>query len=63
MNALRVIADGLIQGAEALPRKSVAARHLREAAASLLDADCALEAESPTAPTAMRELMEKREEL
>lgn len=38
----RVLADGLIHRAEELPRKHPAARHLRDAAASLLDADTAL---------------------
>ena len=43
---LRVLADGLINGAETLQGRSDAARHLRDAAASLLDADCALEREA-----------------
>lgn len=42
---LRVIADGLVAWAEKLPRDSAAARHLRDAATSLLDADTALERE------------------
>ena len=40
---LRVIADGLVAHAEELPRESDAARLLRDAATSLLDADSALE--------------------
>lgn len=43
---LRVIADGLIANAEELPRESEAARLLRDAATSLLDADTALEREA-----------------
>lgn len=38
----RVLADGLIHQAEQLPKKHPAARHLRDAAASLLDADMCL---------------------
>lgn len=40
----RVLADGLISAAE-MQRHSGASRHLRDAAASLLDADMALERE------------------
>jgi hypothetical protein len=43
---LRVIADGLVSHAEEMPRDSEAARLLRDAAASLLDADTALEREA-----------------
>ena len=45
VSPLRVIADGLIHQAEALPRQSRAAALLRDAAASLLDADAELEPE------------------
>lgn len=44
---LRTLADGLIHLAEERPRKSDSARLLRDAAASLLDADEALEREGP----------------
>lgn len=40
---LRVIADGLINRAECRPRACPSARHLRDAAASLLDADLAIQ--------------------
>lgn len=40
----RVLADGLIHRAEQLPRKHPAAQCLRDAAASLLDADMHLTA-------------------
>lgn len=40
---LRVLADGLIRRAEELPRRHPAAGQLRDAAASILDADMALE--------------------
>lgn len=43
----RVLADGLIARAETRPKHSESARHLREAAASLLDADMATEREDP----------------
>ena len=43
----RVLADGLIARAETRPPRSESARHLREAAASLLDADMAIEREEP----------------
>lgn len=45
-STLRVIADGLISKAETLPKRSDAARLLRDAATSLLDADTALEREA-----------------
>lgn len=45
---LRTLADGLIHLAETQPQRSMAAHHLREAAAELLDAECALERESPS---------------
>lgn len=45
VSACRVLADGLIAKAEQLPRLSLTARHLREAATSLLDADQTAEAE------------------
>ncbi|MFN4296781.1 MAG: hypothetical protein ACK4FB_08045 [Brevundimonas sp.] len=45
----RVLADGLIHQAEMLPKKHPAARHLREAAASLLDADMCLSPANDTA--------------
>jgi hypothetical protein len=40
----RVLADGLINRAEQLPHKHPVARHFRDAAASLLDADMHLNA-------------------
>ena len=40
----RVLADGLINRAEQLPHKHPSARHLRDAAASLPDADMCLNA-------------------
>jgi hypothetical protein len=40
----RVLADGLINRAEQLPHKHPVARHFRDAAASLLDADMCLNA-------------------
>lgn len=43
----RVLADGLIARAETRPKHSDSARHLRDAAASLLDADMAIERENP----------------
>lgn len=43
----RVLADGLIHRAETLPRDHPATRQLRDAAASLLDADMALERHPP----------------
>lgn len=43
MSVLRVIADGLVAMAEKMPRKSDAARLLRDAAASLLDAEMHME--------------------
>lgn len=43
----RVLADGLIARAETRPKHSESSRHLREAAASLLDADMAIEREDP----------------
>ena len=45
VSAPRVMADGLAQMAATLPRESETGRHLREAAASLLDADMAAERE------------------
>lgn len=48
----RALADGLIAAAEALPPRSEGAGHLRDAAASLLDADQALEREAAPTPTA-----------
>ena len=42
-NTYRVLADGLIHQAEKLPRKHPAAQCLRDAAASLLDADMHLQ--------------------
>lgn len=45
---LRAQADDLIARADAMPRESDCARHLREAAASLLDADMAAEREGLT---------------
>ncbi|HYC66659.1 hypothetical protein [Brevundimonas sp.] len=42
---LRVIADGLIHKAETRPKGSASARQLRDAAASLLDADMAIQRE------------------
>ncbi len=47
----RALADGLINAAEQLPKRSAGARHLRDAAASLLDADQALEREGSPAPS------------
>lgn len=43
----RVLADGLIARAETRPKHSDSARLLRDAAASLLDADMAIEREDP----------------
>lgn len=45
---LRVLADGLINYAETRPRRSDSAGMLRDAAASLLDADAAIEREDAT---------------
>ena len=45
MNVLRVIVDGLVHKAAELPKQSEARRLLEDAAASLLDADEALERE------------------
>lgn len=45
INAPRTLADGLVAMAAQLPRESDTARHLRDAAASLLDADLAAERE------------------
>lgn len=42
----RALVDGLIHHAELLPKDSQASRYLREAAASLLDAETALERET-----------------
>lgn len=55
MNVLRVIVDGLVATADKLPRGSEAGRHLRDAAASLLDADGALEREGVDLPLSDRE--------
>lgn len=44
----RVLADGLINQAEQLPREHPATRCLRDAAASLLDADMHLSAANDT---------------
>ena len=41
----RVVADGLLALAGRLPRESDTARHLRDAATSLLDADLSAERE------------------
>lgn len=46
----RVLADGLINQAELLPRKHPAVQCLRDAAASLLDADMHLSAANDTGP-------------
>lgn len=48
---LRTLADGLIHMAEERPRQTDSARLLRDAAASLLDADEALERERSTPTT------------
>jgi len=42
---LRTVADGLIHKAECRPKRSESARLLRDAAASLLDADAAIQVE------------------
>lgn len=49
-NAPRTLADGLLAIAGQLPRQSDTARHLRDAAASLLDADLAAEREGLKIP-------------
>lgn len=46
----RVLADGLIHRAEMLPREHRAAHHLRDAAASLLDADMCLNPANDSPP-------------
>lgn len=46
----RVLADGLIHQAEQLPRKHPAVQCLRDAAASLLDADMHLSAANANDP-------------
>lgn len=46
----RVLADGLINQAEQLPRQHPAVQCLRDAAASLLDADMYLSAANDTQP-------------
>lgn len=46
----RVLADGLISQAEQLPRKHPAVQCLRDAAASLLDADMHLSAANDAGP-------------
>ena len=46
----RVLADGLINQAEQLPRQHPAVRCLRDAAASLLDADMYLSVANDTQP-------------
>lgn len=46
----RVLADGLISQAEQLPRKHPAVQCLRDAAASLLDADMYLSAANDAGP-------------
>lgn len=43
--SLRAVVDACVAKAEEMPRQSRAAHHLRDAAASLLDAITALEAE------------------
>jgi hypothetical protein len=50
VSVLRTIADGLIDMAEKRPRKSDSAQLLRDAAASLLDADEAIEREDKCDP-------------
>lgn len=60
-NVLRTLADGLINKAEELPRESASAGHLRDAAASLLDADSALEREAlPLESFGIRAIVEVR---
>ena len=49
---LRTIADGLIHKAECRPKRSHSARLLRDAAASLLDADAAIQIEDIALMTA-----------
>jgi len=44
-STLRVIADGLIHKAECRPKGSRSAQQLRDAAASILDADASIERE------------------